>query len=64
MDMKTALNKSQENGHVPGIIFSTNVCFCKKCHAPLTYIGSIKNRDCNCHTHYGVDGLYGSKCNG
>lgn len=34
---KSLINKSMANGHVPGYLFSTHICFCKKCNKLISY---------------------------
>ena len=49
-----ALKNAIKNGHTPGNLFTHWVCFCKKCHAPLSFFSKGEE----------IDGLSGSKCNG
>jgi hypothetical protein len=49
-----ALQIAKDNGHNPGYLFSSSMCFCKNCNAILTY----------CYEKSNCSGLYFTKCTG
>lgn len=52
---------AMNNGHQPGHVFDREICFCKKCNAPLTFIQPSNSRSID---SIGIGGLSGSICNG
>ena len=64
-DFHNACLQAEQNGHKLGHIFKDAICFCTKCHAPLTYRAIVFISSPNYkNTYTCIDGLYGSKCNG
>lgn len=63
------------NGHKPGHMFSTNICFCNKCNAVLTFTDITDMTSYLSDENFGfkrviringkkINGLYFSKCKG
>lgn len=66
-DFQNACFTAEQNGHKLGHIFSNAICFCTKCHAPLTFLATtyISYQNPNYGNAYKyINGLFGSKCNG
>ena len=59
MNLTEAHTKAIKNGHQIGHVFSKNICFCKKCNAPLTFFAHDHGEN---FTENFISGLYGSKC--
>ena len=57
MSFKNTLALACDNGHKPGHVFSDDICFCQKCHVPLTF-QDYRRTGC-----FALNGLSGSKCN-